>query len=506
MPPHPLPDPGLPPCPAFSGVQNNFASPILFRMFANNNQSVIIMKNIIKQAIRPLVALVFIFHIQGIAFAQNAIYEIPSLDSKKSIVREYLGNRYIVYNSGSTGNSFNLVDLSTLTVKSLDMSVVDVTDFEIYGDYVYFCGNVSSPLIGWFDIPSAFSGTSQVYFGYLPSLPCSNYPLENDSFLNVKKIEVMNIGGSIHLLIVGDATCTGATAIQARYFADVFFDGSNWMMEATLEHSGILYYDDVAVTDNYVVPVGHKNQANGEYIYALAKPTAPYFGLFSANTTFPPTYSITLYAYGGFSCYIVDGSSEIIIDHIYGDKFATACYGQCMPSGGSSYVSGTVFNLYNGVSLVNSRYCVAPYNNIYGDMRYNPHTNSVYLLPGEGSALPNEYLEFFLDATYTYVPGIQIHRDLTKTKYHSLDACIKTFGHGQAVLSGNEKKLRLWRHNPVGELVCSESYSPSIDIETCGQQNVSNHTYYYDYGNVPIGSFAPTLINKKITKICIESE
>lgn len=441
-----------------------------------------------------------------IGWCQNTLYSIQNMDTRKSIVREYKENVFVVFNVNQ-GNSFNLVDLTSLTVKSIDMLSINVNDFEIYNDYVYFCGmDGGTPCVGWFEISTVFSGGSMVEAGTLPTLNCNEYSPNNHVYTDVKKIEVMDIGGSIHLLIVGNATCSSAPATPARYFADVFFNGNTWKMEATLEHSGILYYDDVAVTDNYVVPVGHKNPANGEYIYALPKPVAPYTGLFFANTPVPGLhiFNITLHAYAGSYCYIVDASSEFIIEHITNDIFATACYGQCIPSGGSSYVSGTVFNLYNGVGLVNSRYCVAPYNNIYGDMRYNPFTRSVYLLPGLGSSAPNEYLEFFLDATYTFVPNITIHSDLSMTKYHSMDACTKTSGLSQAILSGDNKFLSLWRNNHFGESVCSRPYSPPFDIETCGQHSFRDYEFYYDDGKVPIVSFYPTLSSNTIIKTCSE--
>lgn len=462
------------------------------------------MKKILSKTL-TVVSIIIALSANEIAIGQDALYEVQGLVSRNSIIREYKENVYVVYNEGSGLHSFNLVDLSSYTVTSLDVFILAVTDFEIHGDMVYFCGSASSPLIGWFDITTAFSGATPVYFGYLPSLNCSNYPTQWDSFSDVKKIEVMEIGGSIHLLIVGSATCTSVSGYQDRYFADVFFDGTGWKIEATLDHAGIFYYDDVAESNNYVVPVGHKNFANGEYSYTLPKPSTPYTGLFSSISSSPiPSY--TIYAYAGYSCHEVNAASEYIIEHITDDILATACYGKIIPAGGSNYVYGTIFTLYDGATAVYSRYCVYPYNFIYRDLRYNPNTNSVYLLPGTGSTVPHDYLEFLLDPTHTSVTNILVHSDLTATKYNSLDACIHSFGFGQSILSGNDKFLRLWRHRLTEFEECHTSYFPSFDIENCNQIGDFWLDIYYDSGVVPINTMSPNISVFNISKICIDDE
>lgn len=459
------------------------------------------MKQTIFKTISFMAVILSLF-VNGNAFCQNELYAVSGLNSKESIVREYSANIFVVYNSGTGGRSFNLVDLNTMTVKSIDVSPLVVNDFEIYGDLVYYGGNVGlTGIVGWFDITVAFSATPTIRFAYLPAVSCPIHSGEYYFFQNVKKLELMDIGGGMHILLVGESYCTSDPSVVSRCLADVFYDGANWRMEVSHTHDGIIFYDDVAVTDNFVVPVGHKNAANGEYIYDLQKPTVPYIGLFTANTGSLVNHII--HAYGGYSCYIVDASSEYIIEHITGDIFATACYGMILPSGTSSYVSGTIFNLYNGVGLVNSRYCVSPHNYIYRDMRYNIHTNSVYLLPGVGSVVPNEYIEFFLDPTYTSVPTIQKHVDLSATNYTSLDACIQTYGYGQAILCGYGKSLNLWRHNITGEYPCSDSYYPSANIETCGQHEIFKLDIPYESEDININLINPTLSIYLISEDCV---
>ena len=441
-----------------------------------------------------------------IGWCQNTLYSIQNMDTRKSIVREYKVNVFVVFNVNQ-GNSFNLVDVSSMTVESIDMMSIDVNDFEIYNDFVYFCGlDAGVPCVGWFEISTVFSGGSMVETGTLPTLICTEYSPNNHVFTDVKKIEVMDIGGSIHLLIVGRAQCGSNPGQTDGFFAEVYFNGSTFWIESTLEHSGILYYDDVAVTDNYVVPVGHKNGSNGEYIYALAKQTVPTTSLFSANNPSPysPIIGHTAWAYGGAYCYIVDGSSEFIIEHITDDIFATACYGKCIPSSGGGYVYGTIFNLYNGVGTVNGRYCVPPYNYVYRDFRYNKKTRSLYLLPGTGSSAPSDYLEFFIDPTFSFVTGVSTHIDFSATEYSSLDACVQSSGHAQAVLSGKNKLLTLWQNNPIVENNCSKTITTQFETETCGQNNSFKIDICYEGGSVALTYFYPPLSNYSINIDCFD--
>ena len=367
-----------------------------------------------------------VFLCGGFAAGQNTIYSISGLPTTKSIVREYQENRFVVFNNGSAGPSFNLVDLNSMTAESFDMGPVDVMDFEIDNDAVYYCGVVGTQvLVGWFDIPTAFAGSSPVYFGYLPPMTCTQYT-GTDYFTGVRKIELMATPGGLHLLVVGEGYCTSDPTHVNRFVADVYYDGYSWKVEATQEHSGIAYYDDVAVTDNYVIPISHKNQSNGEYVYLLSRPTMAYTGLFSYNNPnpYPLISNYPVMAYAGFSCHIINMQAEIAIEHIVDDIFVTAYFGRYQPSGNGGYYQGTILNFYNGSNVVVSRYRVPPFSLYYNDFRYNPHTNSLYLLPEPKNAgISGEYIELFLDAAHTSVTGAQRHSDLIVTDHYSL-VCI----------------------------------------------------------------------------------
>ena len=442
------------------------------------------------------------------ACSQNVLYEVTCLPSDRSIVREYKENVFVVYNTGANSNSFNLVDLNSMSVNSIDVGPSEVNDFEIYKDIVYFCGKVGSQaLVGWFDIPAVFSGMASVRLTYLPSMTCPQNTGYTDYFTNVKKIELMDIGGGMHLLLVGESYCSREPTLATRFFADLFFNGTDWTFEATQEHSAIFYYDDVAVTDNRVVPVGHKNPSNAEYIYSLPKPLAPYVGIFSSISFFPIIFNYSVRAYAGYSCQIIDSLAEIVIEHITGDVFCTAYHGYATPSGGSGYVNGTLVNVYSGGFGVSGRYCVAPYSLKFKDLRYSPMTNSLYLLPGAGSpAPPYEYVELFLNPTHTAVTSVQEHVDMMSSRYSSLDACMSTYGNGQSILSGSNKYLRLWRHDPSTEETCSKMVKiPEIIID-CPDYSDFYMDIYFEHVQLYFGSYSPSLTTYKIIEICKEDE
>lgn len=388
------------------------------------------------------------------AMSQNATYSVL-LQSTNSIVREYGSNVYIVYNINATAGSVNYVDLGSGIAVSAQVPAIDINDFEIYNGSVYFCGSAyGTPIAGMFDINSVFFGGGDIkYILFTSALVCNHYTstTEYDQVLSLRKIEVLPpiSGTSTHLLMVGDASCTKLPGWINRCLVDLYFDGTNWVSAVSQAHDGIVYYDDLTITNNYVVVVGHKHGAEGEYVFRYPKPTITFPNIFArAGMGLNPFVYPYLFA-GGVYAYDLETDQELLIEHLPGDRFATLCHGFYNDSYGRH--EGTVLNLYNPTPAVVSRYMVSDYSSNYPCLKYSKKANSLYLLPGVGSTCPDSYIEYKLNNTYLAVTSTRRHSDVSSMSivFTSLDATPTSLSGnvGQSILSGQiGGSLYLWRH------------------------------------------------------------
>ena len=395
----------------------------------------------------------FIGFIPVVAIGQDVIYDINSLSSKKSIVREFKANEFVIFNE-QTNPSFVLVNLNTVTAQRMDCNNIHVTDFEIYQDNVYFCGSdATGPVAGMFDIYGAFGGTSSIEYIYFPPSPNCDTLYGMDHITGFKKIEVLNNGTTTHMIMICEATQSVYPGQINRGVVDVFHNGFEWRMDMYQENSAVYYYDDVAVTDTKVIVIGHKNQSNGIYYSAFNYPVAN-TSLFNGFSCKDSTY---YYYYAGGSEFIIDSLSEVAIEHIRNDMFATVCYGKYRNSTITPYSYGTVLCLFGGVGTPANFYAVDPYSYVYRDLRYNTQTESLMLLPGSNSPnLYNGYVEFGLNVPLLTVVSQTSYSGPSGSKYHSLDATNLTYPVGQAILTGTYNGyLRIWRHSLIYETPCT---------------------------------------------------
>lgn len=446
--------------------------------------------------------------------AQDANYKIP-LSTNASIIREYQENVYIVYSSDGVSSTVNYVDLNSLVTVTAQLPLVDISDFEIYNGTVYYCGSAyGMPVAGLFDIIGVFFGG--IAINYIPLtniIPCNHYPTETDAILSLRKLEVMPVDGvSPHILMVGDASCSKLPGCVNRCIVELYFDGFNWVSAVSEAHDGIMYYDDLTVTDNYVVCVAHKHEAEGEYVVPFDRlnlifgnnifeqaenMASPYIGPF----IFPVNYHIS----GGVWSYYPATDEGFLIEHLTGDNFATICHGYS-----NEYYNriGTVLNIYNSLFNVVGRYMISEISTEYPELKFNNITASLYLLPGGSSSCPNSYLEYLVDVSTLSLLSVNKYTDniLTGSSLLSLDAAPLSFlaGLGQSCLSGNfGNLLHVWRHWVSGMSGCTSRIELSFEkINTL--KGFSNLTYEYGVANQLPLSFIPTIILNSIDVECSE--
>lgn len=472
------------------------------RIINQHNQN---MKRIFKYLCIAATAAMSLF--PTIASGQDAIYEIGVPATKKTIVREMKENVAIVYSYDGTDGWFSYVDMNTPDCYSAKIPGLEVNDFEIYKDTVYFCGKGGGVAVaGYFDINATFFMGAPAQYAFMPSsIYCQiDNPFPNyEDIIDLRKIVVMNNpGGQPHMLMIGEATCTHSVNLVNRCIVDVYYDGSDWEIAMTQEHESILYFDDIAVTDNYVIAAGHKHPQDGEYLTSFPRPTNPIVSIFYGCIGSSGTMPWHVYSAGGMSCYTTAWDEDHLVAHITGDIFATICHGGYSGSLPNN-LGGTVLSLYNTASTVYNRGYVSDSSANYKDLRFNKYTNSLYLLPGAvNSTLHDGYIEYVFDATLSKVNHVYKHHNNPGTDEGSLDAALYSIqpGYGQALVTSTlTSKLELWRHMP--NTGCSNM--EEVDwTGMCTNSGVFDVPMIYSSQSIAFRTYLPNIEHKIVETIC----
>lgn len=199
--------------------------------------------------------------------------EIP-FKTENSIVRVYEGGQTVVYNRQTNDiGQFLLVDYGQSAVSVFDMpnADMDVLDFEIMGDTVWFCGvyknasftGGSAGLVGMFDIHGAFAGAEQVnyvvlsnWIQFIQSLP----PEEELYVSRLTKLDVFHDTemGTVAAMI-GDVYLYHSTMFQrvATLSAYMLPYSSVWQVYSSFPKDGRKVFTDIACLDDMIVTVGH---------------------------------------------------------------------------------------------------------------------------------------------------------------------------------------------------------------------------------------------------------
>lgn len=300
--------------------------------------------------------------------AQTEIYEVTNIATPKaSIIKDWQNQKQIAYIE-SSAHGFMIVDLNNTNLLLADLpNSIEVSDFEIYKQWVFFCGrNTSSNvgMFGYFDINDLFYGGGSYHYFDLNS--SSSYPL-----LRTLKMDLFPVSDGIHLILAGETYCSTCQVLNVRSFVDVPFKLSTMIPSGSIkgitELSGIEYYDDVVITDNYVVSIGHKHQSEGIYFRLFNKPTTIATDIFSVSTLWHNIHA-EYYA------------TELVLGtHLFGDVFATVSHARVYPEW------GTQITLFSGSTLV-SKFFINQLSTSVGpkwklkDIKYNPTDKQLYVL------------------------------------------------------------------------------------------------------------------------------
>ena len=281
------------------------------------------------------------------------IYELSSfLKCDTSIVREWTDGYALIYSKQpGAGNWFHLVKSTGTTVASVKVAC-EVKDMEIVDDTVYYCCmELNSMYIGYFTIPDLLSTTMHetLVEVYPPTLPD---PIKEK---RPRRLEAFHVADGLHVIMLYDLEFMSDSVkrvlvdVRKQYSVpgwNAMHGAYNWD-----DSSSIFYGDDIAVTDNYVVLVGHKHHSSGIHIRGFHKPTSAGINLFAGGGTM----SDLLHNWGWGVLGDTYGDYPVWCTHTgdlrtRGDVVAIACMAS-MRGVGETVVFGYAIRKFNASSL-----------------------------------------------------------------------------------------------------------------------------------------------------------
>lgn len=405
-----------------------------------------------------------------VAAQGDEIYEVPGINSKKSIVRYWKGMEYIVYGEDNGKSFFSLVDVSSMTYTSFTSAYLGVKDFEIIDKTVYFCGHDgNNPIAGFFNIPTLFSSATGMYYSNLGALCNSTFMTSSqERITDLMKLAVQACPDGYHIYMVGKADFIPpyGPVVDNRCFVDMRWFGMTGVCCFVQEPTSVYYYDDVTITNNNVEVVGHKHGSSGYYNTSFSKPSSV------VNPVFPSMgfYTANYHYAGGGGCYANDPNRPVMATHLFGDYYAMVNYADICKSGIYLNDRGTVLSIFNSSSTCAHRYYISQgYDDTanwkYKDLRFNAKTGKLYLLQDMSNPVCNTLnsviCEFDIDGTGA-VTSIKAYYE-PDVPYLSLDQYEYYFG---AVTVGGVSgisPLRLW-HHVMGSNCVIENGPPFIEL------------------------------------------
>ena len=375
-----------------------------------------------------------------IVYGQDKIAHLANMENvlaDTSIIRYSKPNVVVMYTSHGTGNRiFHIINTETNMRWSFSVDEI-VKDMEILDDTVYYCGDEGYPEVGFFAISDVYSGNVLI----------KNFWVSTTIAIP-KRLEVFRASGGVHVVIVGDwLTATPTNSFIADVWSKYSSSLNTWSLAALLT-VGKELYDDIAVTDNYVVASANVYGTRDIILKVLPRPTSTfYYPYYYNNNIFYSDYPTTSYVYTApFYFYNGDyyrasgyGKYPIRITHTTRDNIALAC----MADNNSTQYGVTVkdIEIVAGVPIVqrdmfSSWGADLKYFWDMRDIRYNPEKDSVLLLvdrewPFESSDIRSEIIrtDYGTLSPFTMTaPIIEVE------KLHSMDWFLAELNNGGPII------------------------------------------------------------------------
>jgi len=214
------------------------------------------------------------------------IAEIQNLNgADTSIIREWRDGYAVIYSTSQyNGGYFNLVEEGNTSVITVVTDYL-IKDMEIVGDTLYYCGinSLNNSIVGYFTITDLF-----MYNCYEHTF------IGSGSNLIPRRLEAFHVSDGFHILVLYDNHDNNDSVNRVLHDLIITYSGIYGCY--SIDFESIEYCDDIVVTDNYVVTVGHKHLSAGIYMRKFYKPIC------ASMSPFIP-YGNIAYPFSGYTPY-----------------------------------------------------------------------------------------------------------------------------------------------------------------------------------------------------------
>ncbi len=212
----------------------------------------------------------------GLSAQAQTMTAVCDQTSTNSITRRY-GENIVVYNRNQDSSVFNVMNGEYTQLYTIKMDTsVRVNDFEILGEELYFCGTHRTNVIG----------DKKVCIGSISF--SNNWPIANRTvtfyddptfacvadMTDALRIAAYNVGIVRHIFFVAEARLYDQSRTRGivELIAKPTVTNPSYKWSAYFSLDSIEYFNDVVVTDNYVITAAKKNGSGGIYMRRFSKP------------------------------------------------------------------------------------------------------------------------------------------------------------------------------------------------------------------------------------------
>lgn len=401
--------------------------------------------------------------------AQEFIEEPIHAKKYSSIIREISKENWLVYSPYDDFAWFTWIDHIGQVFKQTHSAhytnALQVSDFEILDrEYVFYCGRRRDSIGGaWHGVFGHFALSN-----FMTGNTFNEFKFEDDIY--PEKLEVFRVEDEVHLAMVGKKRASKFTPLGV--IIDAYGFGSlptSWNVKMAERET--LKYDDIAVTNNYVIVTSRDTTHNYGYIVSFLRP--------GPSSSFLPPISCN------YSHYMApyDVADTLLIEACDGDFIATATY--------SSSFNRNIVTAYNNTTLYATVTMpllagVSPILQIR-DIKYNPFNKTLNLLQhflydGELSSVI-----FHLDSSLANPSNYPAQIKGNAFVYHKLSSIDRLFFNPNHVIaSGHEmfpvenQWLKIYQHkeshyeNCTKEIINECSFFGKENMEFTPRLEISN--------------------------------
>ena len=219
--------------------------------------------------------------------------QVSALDGwatpKNALSRQYTDEECIYYFDDGTDHYFvlqNVGDPDNAIIASFP-SFFELHDFEIYQDIVYFCGkfpNAGNPygIVGFIKVGDLFYYNGPYSMSIVDNLTFGSSYYSNTHMTSCDRMDLFEDNtGIVHMAIVGELAHSPSYSELRRTFADIWFDGTNWIGNVMYHKEDLYKPTDITCTDNTVVVSAYDELHKGAILLVYKKvahfPYSPFY-------------------------------------------------------------------------------------------------------------------------------------------------------------------------------------------------------------------------------------